>query len=495
MSLSDSELRHSRRSPHSSVRSSTLTLEEENELRQFLKLVRGVEWGMRRRRRGADDVTRVVEKLKAIGVTSVSELLRRVYSRTINEELSAAGFPRFSKDTLESIRKQSSFIRALENLNEASYRQVGALAPAPQMFSSTNLVYKASQMPSGLRASLAAPLPPAEGGGSHSKSRSERLEEMSQSLAEDSAGVPDLGIEVSKAFLNMVSEQSREEDAPEDGLTYMPLHLRGARKRRPKRGLQQAMSTSLPNLRPPAEPPMVPFQSEMDALSPSMPNSCLNSPTNPTSPGGSKLLSQEFGLSSLGEGRLLGVTPTASEFSLGGTLTRSRSLRVRASPDTPRLMEQLMRAGSQMTEEQRAARWTSLNHSEDSLLQHGEAMLKEQNALDVKRGIFKVIDAEGKESPLRTHIAKKIRGRLREEQERDSQGALDQVEIQQASINIRKHLGLMSNLRRELQVLKRNAFDEEDWDIRPKQEQAALLSGTFGRGAMKAAERRAQKRH
>jgi len=64
-------------------------------------------------------------------------------------------------------------------------------------------------------------------------------------------------------------------------------------------------------------------------------------------------------------------------------------------------------------------------------------------------------------SPMRQYVTRNIRARLKEEKERDDQGTLDQVEIQQRSINIRKHLGLMSNLRRELQVLKRTAFEDE----------------------------------
>lgn len=458
---------------------STLTLEEENELRQFLKLVRGVEWGCRARKHGHSDVNRVIEKLKAIGVSDVTELLRRVSSRKINEELAEAGYSPFSKDTLESIRKQSSFIRALEHLNEANYRQIGALSPAPQMLSSENLVYRASQMASGLRGSLASARPPPDTGSPPRR------------RTEDPGGMSGggLGVSVSSAFLHMCSE-----DAPtEDGLTYMPLHLRGARQKKGGRGLSsnqfasQALAASLPDLGRPAPIKTVQGRLSTDSSAQRCFSSTTMSETSPAAPtggpgGGRSGMRLSVGmLSTASEPLPVRSSPMGGSMPEGGSPNRSRSVSFKASspgPDTPRLMEKLMRASTQMGGEQRAARWTSLNHNADSLLHHGEAMLKEQNALEARANLFREMESEGVTSPLRQHIARKIRGRLREEQERDGQGALDLVEIQQRSINIRKHLGLMYNLRRELQVLKRNAFEDDD-DGRSKTDQ----EGAFLRGA------------
>mmetsp|Transcript_67651 Transcript_67651/g.198013 ORF Transcript_67651/g.198013 Transcript_67651/m.198013 type:complete len:500 (+) Transcript_67651:76-1575(+) len=467
-----------KRNPQSS---SSLTLEEESELRQFLKLVRGVEWGCRARKRGHSDVKRVIEKLKAIGVSDVSELLRRVSSRKINEELAEAGYPRFSKDTLESIRKQSSFIRALENLNESNYRQIGPLAPAPQMLSSENLVYRASQMPSGLRASLSSARPPPDAG-----SPPRRRQE------DAGAKGPGLGVSVSSAFLHMCSE-----DAPtEDGLTYMPLHLRGVRHQKARGGLlsqSSALAASLPDLSRP-EPRMTQAESarslNQSRLSTDSQPRCYSSPTGeqerggPGGAGGARMRLSSGNISTTAsEPSPVRNSPMAAmpEVPQGGSPNRSRSVSFKAPPglDTPRLMEKLMRASMQISAEQRAARWTSLNHAKDSLLHHGEAMLKEQNALEARTTLFRNMESEGVTSPLRQHVARKIRGRLREEQERDGQGTLDQVEIQQRSINIRKHLGLMSNLRRELQVLKRNAFDDEDDSRSKAPEETAFMRGAW----------------
>uniref|UniRef100_A0A7S4VI83 Uncharacterized protein n=1 Tax=Alexandrium monilatum TaxID=311494 RepID=A0A7S4VI83_9DINO len=453
-----------------SASSSSLTLEEENELRQFLKLVRGVEWGRKKRKHGKSQVSRVIEKLKAIGVSDVSELLRRVSSRRINEELAEAGYAPFSKDTLESIRKQSSFIRALEHLNEAHYRQIGPMAPAPQMLTSENLVYKAAQNPSGLRASLSSARPaPDVGNGSPPRRRQGEAGTMSKA-----------GTGVSSAFLYMCSEE-----APmEDGLVYMPLHLRGARhKSTRKSSVPKATSASLPDL-PRPELRMAQVQARLSTPEGgSHPRPLASSPSGDSQSGPQRGLRPHMSLGtfSAATSESVRTSPVAGAAPEGlGSPTRAKAVTFKAPTpalDTPRLMERLQRASEKIAHEQRAARWTSLNHSEDSLLQHGEAMLKEQVTLEARQNLFREMESEGVTSPLRQHIARKIRGRLREEQERDSQGTLDQVEIQQRSINIRKHLGLMSNLRRELQVLKRNAFDEED-DTKSKPGDE-LLRGTW----------------
>merc|ERR1719433_2623484 len=133
------------------------------------------------------------------------------------------------------------------------------------------------------------------------------------------------------------------------------------------------------------------------------------------------------------------------------------------------ILRQLRRASSEMCSGQRPPRWSSL-HNGDSLLQHGEAMLREQSAFESKTRLRRVMTSEGIESPMRKYVARNIRARLREEKERDEQhqGSTDQAEIQQRSINIRKHLGLMSDLRRELQVLKREATASDTPKAPPK---------------------------
>jgi len=117
--------------------SSTCSLEGQNDLLQFLKVVKP-DWSFPRRK-GHSDVRRVVDKLKAIGVTSTWELLQGVMRNTINEDLASAGYSVFSKDTLDSMRKRISFFRQLDVLTESNFRQTGPFAPVPQMLSKQKL--------------------------------------------------------------------------------------------------------------------------------------------------------------------------------------------------------------------------------------------------------------------------------------------------------------------------------------------------------------------
>merc|ERR1719162_299342 len=91
------------------------------------------------RRNRSSDINRVVRKLTDIGVKDSSDLMMRVTANRINEDLSNAGYPRFSRETLDRIRKHGTFFRALESLTEAHYRQVGVFAPVAQLLSKNNL--------------------------------------------------------------------------------------------------------------------------------------------------------------------------------------------------------------------------------------------------------------------------------------------------------------------------------------------------------------------
>mmetsp|Transcript_100552 Transcript_100552/g.192781 ORF Transcript_100552/g.192781 Transcript_100552/m.192781 type:complete len:683 (-) Transcript_100552:64-2112(-) len=116
------------------------TAEDESELRQFLKVVRP-DWSCPRMH-GRSDVNRVLEKLKAIGVSDTKELMRRVNRNKINEDFLIAGKTRFSQETMDAFRKQSSFVRALDHLKEPYVRQIGSFAPVPQLLTGTNLRLK-----------------------------------------------------------------------------------------------------------------------------------------------------------------------------------------------------------------------------------------------------------------------------------------------------------------------------------------------------------------
>merc|ERR1740129_927306 len=88
-------------------------------------------------------------KLKDIGVTDVSELIHRVRSNTLNMDLSEAGHTRFGEDTIEALRSEGAFVRALESLKEPHYRQMGCFAPVPVLLAKTyTLQWGGHQKPS-----------------------------------------------------------------------------------------------------------------------------------------------------------------------------------------------------------------------------------------------------------------------------------------------------------------------------------------------------------
>eukprot|EP00439_Symbiodinium_sp_Y106_P002423 s8231_g1.t1 len=101
------------------------SLVAENELVHFLKLARP-EWS-KPRRRGRSDIVRVLAKLKAAGVNDIDTLIRK--------ELYNKGFMPLSRAALDSIRKQKTFMQALESVDVPNIRQVGVFDPVAQMLS------------------------------------------------------------------------------------------------------------------------------------------------------------------------------------------------------------------------------------------------------------------------------------------------------------------------------------------------------------------------
>jgi len=95
----------------------------------------------------------------------------------------------------------------------------------------------------------------------------------------------------------------------------------------------------------------------------------------------------------------------------------------------------------------------------DEMLQHGEAMIREQEDLQSKKRLYQIIAMESgadehsrvSASPMRAHLAGKIETRLKDEKLREAQAAM---EVHQACMNIRKHISGMSNARKNLNTLR-----------------------------------------
>lgn len=137
------------------------------------------------------------------------------------------------------------------------------------------------------------------------------------------------------------------------------------------------------------------------------------------------------------------------------------------------LREQPVRKGSlnkQLTEEQQLERdvdrWNRTGHYMSSkrdpqwsslpsqLLEHGEAMIQEQEALKAKKKLYQEMRQEGEVSPMRKHVARKIRTRMREEYVNNPQVALD---VQQTCMSIRKNIEAMMKTRRLLATVNTEA--------------------------------------
>lgn len=94
--------------------------------------------------------------------------------------------------------------------------------------------------------------------------------------------------------------------------------------------------------------------------------------------------------------------------------------------------------------------WTCSRHK--TPLQQGEEMLREQAALDDQRNLIRTVKVQDYDMPFRSHIADKIRLKLREEKKRDEM--VGGLAMQQQCQNIRKQINLMVNSRRELASLR-----------------------------------------
>jgi hypothetical protein len=96
----------------------------------------------------------------------------------------------------------------------------------------------------------------------------------------------------------------------------------------------------------------------------------------------------------------------------------------------------------------RSPRWSSYRHN---LLDHGEAMMREQEDLQQKKKLYQQMSLEGGSSQLRHHVAKKILKRMQDEKQHDAQVAM---EVHQTCVSIRKNLVGMSNARKNLNAVK-----------------------------------------
>lgn len=482
-------------------------LEAENELRHFLKLARPI-WS-KPRRRGYSDIALVIQKLRAIGVCDTQALVKRILENTINDDLVSNGHYPFSRDAIESIRKQIPFTRSLESADVPQVRQVGAFAPVPQMLSRRRLVNQPASRrrrdrvevePSVDSASSAGAV---EGNGQVGASPSTGMTSGSAgfggALFDGSAGdlspVDDCG-DLAQVTLRGASAMKMEKkaqirrkrnlrlpgsldpdfgtDRPQTTVPMWPLLPIPAELLQGSTGLaSNANTTSAPTTawgwRPTAavveagaflpladrymQPSLAalpaPLPAPLSASMPLLPRCDAASPSRGIIGGESPSRRPASSLSGLTCSSDEKANSPKGRGSGGGPplLPNLTSAKVPDRPVSVNEVERLVRMGTTMCSGTRTPRW--VNSRCKTAQQLGEEMLSEQQALDRRTEFRRQV--KGENNSLRSHVAEVIRSRLREEKQRDSTQAFD---FQQRCFNIRKNLASMTASRRDLSQLK-----------------------------------------
>jgi len=446
---------------------SAQTLESQSELKQFLKVARP-DWSMHKQK-GHSDIVRACEKLKAIGVQDVTDLLQRVTANTINDDFTKARKPRFSKETMQSIRKEGAFFQSLSHLSEPSYRQVGLFAPVPQMLAGRNLRTEALKASGGNSGSLHPDTGIVVSPRLPMKLRPNTVDASSaMSLTQGPLFSDVERTRPSSMALSMPYSTFLDSDTDAGGSEVGMLpRLRGAasqgkRDSVPKANSwrrQMAKSASSPadfGLLPPATAPGGAEGRRPSGSSPEVtrrPSGQVDG--SPVSPWG------------LGTINRYGLEPPAAS---GGSASIAASNASQAYDEDVDLwnedkIETWNRTGASMSAPLRPG-WSS--GQSDSLLRHGEAMIREQEAHEHKRKLYQQIALEGsaegfcqggiwRKSPMRRHLAGQIEARLREEKVHNAQAAM---EVQQSCLSIRKQISGMSNARKNLNVLRLRTQEE-----------------------------------
>lgn len=410
-----------------------MSLEAQNDLKQFLKVVRP-DWSCPKKR-SRNDCTRVLQKLQAIGINDTAELLDRVTKNTINEELSEAGYARFSRDTLQAIRKQGAFYQSLEHLKEPSYRQIGLFAPVPQMLAGKNLrnqVLKSSNANTGSLLPITGRTPELH---SRNTSARSRPHTVAPHTAAGAAGSTPEAVSATSSSPRLRPSTVTGNSGPSGVATPHTISSIGC---------GSSSFTVLPRLRG------VPYsrrgsrraRPSTSASAPQLSTDGVESDIATSS--GYPSRRRDSGNSSMWGGSSTGMLreQPVRKGSLNKQLTEEQQLE--------RDVDRWNRTGHYMSSK-RDPQWSSLP---SQLLEHGEAMIQEQEALKAKKKLYQEMRQEGEVSPMRKHVARKIRTRMREEYVNNPQVALD---VQQTCMSIRKNIEAMMKTRRLLATVNTEA--------------------------------------
>lgn len=480
------------------------SLEKENELRQLLKLARP-EW-LVPRRKGHSDIQRVMTKLRAIGVTDVESLFLGIDKNTINEDLRRQGLVQFSREATNAIRSKKAFmLGTLKETAVPQVRQTGPYSPVHQMLSQHRLAGIAARSWSPLSSPGASPGgAPRRAGLSATFSEGGLVSAAGLSPAADAgAALPDMGATDEGAF----DAGAGAEGPPRLRGARVPVRRRGGAASPSSLAAAPAQGGAAEETILPDAPPLAPAPADADEgdsaasvvledspkaalLLPrrGMPAAAELPPVAGMSTTGGTSGGESPSRRAGGAGGLLGFDgasgqrrargPAATSSSTGFGMLTSQSFAdpgaaVAAVPtggglEPPTLEEvrQMRRAASEMLrapEERTNACWHCLRAKTPSQL--GEEMLKEQVELDDRMRLVRLLgNAHGDELAFRSHVARNIRERLREEFRREA-GRGPTLAVDQQCINIKKQLDGLVKARGELKGLRAKAqlvFEGDD---------------------------------
>lgn len=142
-----------------------------------------------------------------------------------------------------------------------------------------------------------------------------------------------------------------------------------------------------------------------------------------------------------------------------------------------RVMVNLQKAGAAMTSKLRRVRWNGFGVPAECVLQpelvdgtgkdlnagratlrHAESMLSEYDKQQQKAQLYKTMRLEGMSSPMRRHVARNIRERLKDEKDPEA----EKLEMQHQINSIRRDLSQMGQAKKNLNGLRSMLKAEEE---------------------------------
>mmetsp|Transcript_8754 Transcript_8754/g.19401 ORF Transcript_8754/g.19401 Transcript_8754/m.19401 type:complete len:697 (-) Transcript_8754:20-2110(-) len=454
--------------------------EAKQELREFLKVVRP-EWSLYDKRAVAN-IERVMDKLGAIGVYDINGLMQRVNSNSINMDLSQMGRSRFEDETLQKLRTAKSFLRAMDHLKEPFYRQTGNFAQVRQLLAKSNLWNWDEKNPE--NSTQAADKKTAGAGKRPASSPAGRATKVSwqdSSKGSKTEVSPRKQLERSKSAPlrsdtdpDLHRHRSRGNDAAslgrrirqQKGYAKAAQHANIAVRRRSTVTLPEQILSQVPCDRPQlrfltrpsssSDPSRRAAYSEFKEMNRQRPQSAsavthhslANRPSQ-------AVLEAENMRASLIES--YDGSEACAPKSKASALARQKTTPAEGAgePLTEAKLEEevdrIQQAGATMNVLHRKARWSNLRA--DNLHEQADSMLEEQQALDEKTLLFKLMDHEGLASPTRQVIAGNIKHRLKDVAPRDAKLSSD---VHMRSTNIRNQLQQMLEARRELRSVRKS---------------------------------------